>query len=276
MTEINFPKKTYSVVTFAEMKQAMEDAMQRMKNAPQQQSQQKDPQQTDVKTEFKMDIKETGQSKEIAGLQAKEMILTMQIEGTDQKSGNKGAMVVTSDMWLAKKIPGYDEVRDFYTRMAAKMAWGAPDMSGMNAAMGRPDMARAIENMRKEGAKMEGIPVLNVMKVGGTAEGQPDASDSQTTSQQSTQQSKPKPDLGSVLGGKLGGFGGFGRKKKQDEPVQSSSAPPPAGNTSGSASLIEMTTETSGFSNAPVDPSKFSPPAGFKKVDSEMTKRQHK
>ena len=281
ITEINFPKKTYSVVTFAEMKQAMEDAMQRMKNAPQQ-SQQQQPeqkQQTDVKTDFKIDIKETGQSREIAGIQAKEFILTMQLEGTDQKSGNKGAMVMTSDMWLAKKIPGYDEVRDFHKRMAAKMAW-SPDTSGMNALMGRPDMARAMENMRKEGAKMDGIPILTVMKMAGTAEGQPDGSDSQTTSQQSTQQStqqsKPKTDLGSVLGGKLGGFGGFGRKKKQDEPVQSSSAPPPSGNTSGSASLIEMTTETSGFSNAPVDPSKLSVPAGFKKVDSEMTKRQHK
>src|SRR5260370_3291507 len=52
MTEINFPKKTYSVVTFAEMKQAMEDAMQRMKNAPQQPQQQQhaQKQQTDVQT----------------------------------------------------------------------------------------------------------------------------------------------------------------------------------------------------------------------------------
>ena len=275
ITEISFPKKTYSVVTFAEMKQAMEDAMQHMKNAPQQ-SQQKDEKQPDVKTDFKLDIKDTGQTKQIAGLQAKEMIMTMQIEGTDQKSGNKGAMVVTSDMWLAKNIPGYEEVREFHKKMGAKMAW-TPD-GGMNAMMGRPDMARAIENMRKEGAKMDGVPILTVMKVGGTAEGTPEGSDSQASaSQQSSQQPQPKTDIGSVLGGRLGGFGGFGRKKKQEEPAaQSSSSAPPAGNASASASLIEMTTETSGFSNAPADPSKFSVPAGFKKVDSDMMKRQRR
>src|SRR6202163_1301896 len=40
ITEINFQKKTYSVMTFAEMKQAMEQAMQRAKDAPKQQQQQ--------------------------------------------------------------------------------------------------------------------------------------------------------------------------------------------------------------------------------------------
>jgi hypothetical protein len=269
ITEINFQKKTYSVMTFAEMKQAMEQAMQRMKDAPKQQQQQ-DPK-TDVKTDFKVDIKNTGQSKEINGLLAKETIMTMQMEGTDQQSGNKGAMVIISDMWLAPKIPGYDEVTKFHMRMAAKMAW-TPD-SGMNAMMGRPDMARAMENMRKEGSKMEGIPVLTVMKVTGTAEGQAsETSNTQTSSQQSKPQ--PKPDLGSVLGGKLGGFGGFGRKKKQQDDSQASSTPPPSEQASASGSLIETTTETSNFSSASVDPSRFSPPAGFKKVESEMMKRQ--
>jgi len=268
ITEINYQKKTYSVVTFAEMKQAMEQAMQRMKNAPQQpQQQESQGQKPDVKTDFKLDIKETGQTKEIAGLQTKEVILTMKVEGTDQQSGNKGAMVVISDMWLAAKIPGYDEIAKFYRRMGEKMAW-TPD-SGMNAMMGRPDMARAMENMRKEGSKMNGTPVLTVMKMTGSAEGQPDsASDTQTSSQQSKPQ--PKPDLGTLLGGK---FGGFGRKKKQDD-SQSSSTPPPSNNASGSGTLMEMTTETTGFSSAPVDPTRFSPPAGFKKVESEMMKHQ--
>jgi hypothetical protein len=35
---------------------------------------------------------------------------------------------------------------------------------------------------------------------------------------------------------------------------------------------MEMTTELSGFSSAPVDPSKFEVPAGFKQVESEMMK----
>jgi hypothetical protein len=270
ITEINYQKKTYSVMTFAEMKQAMEQAMQRVKDAPKQQPQESQQQKPDVKTDFKLDIKETGQTKEIAGLQAKEVILTMKMEGTDQQSGNKGAMVVVSDMWLVPKIPGYEEIGAFYKRMGEKMAW-TPD-AGASPMMGRPDMARAIETARKEGSKMDGTPILTVMKITGSAEGQPSGtSDTQTSSEQPKPQ--PKPDLGSVLSGKLGGFGGFGRKKKQDD-SQASSTPPPSENTSASGSLMETTTEISSFSSAPVDPSRFSAPAGFKKVDSEMTKRQ--
>ena len=40
--------------------------------------------------------------------------------------------------------------------------------------------------------------------------------------------------------------------------------------------MMEMTTEMSGFSSAAVDPSKFAPPSGFKKVDSEMQKYQQR
>src|SRR5437879_9997611 len=61
ITEINFQKKTYSVMTFAEMKQAMEQAMQRAKDAPKQQQRPQQDQKSDVKTDFKLDIKNTGQ-----------------------------------------------------------------------------------------------------------------------------------------------------------------------------------------------------------------------
>jgi len=76
----------------------------------------------------------------------------------------------------------------------------------------------------------------------------------------------------------LGGFGGFGRKKKPEQPKEETKTDPapsgsaPAGESS--AVLMEMTTEMSGFSSAAVDPSRFAPPSGFKKVESEMQKRQ--
>jgi len=69
-------------------------------------------------------------------------------------------------------------------------------------------------------------------------------------------------------------FGGFGKKKKQQEEVKQETAPP-AAEAAGdsSATLMEMTTEMSGFSSAALDSSKFSTPAGFKKVENEMVKR---
>ena len=74
------------------------------------------------------------------------------------------------------------------------------------------------------------------------------------------------------------GFGGFGRKKKPEQPKEEAKADPapssaaPAGDSS--AVLMEMTTEMSRFSSAAVDPSRFEPPSGFKKVESEMQKRK--
>src|SRR5215831_16351858 len=56
ITDIQFQKKQYSVMTFAEMTQALEQAMQKTKER------------TDA--DFKMDVKETGQSKQIAGYDA--------------------------------------------------------------------------------------------------------------------------------------------------------------------------------------------------------------
>lgn len=267
ITEINFPKKTYSVMTFAEMKQAMEQAMQQMQDKKK-----------DVNADFKLDMKATGQSKQIAGFEAKEMLMTMQMEATDQKSGNKGGMLINTSIWIAPSVAGYDEVREFHKKMAAKLDWtpGAGNMM-----MGRPDIARGMANVSKEVGKMDGVPVLTIMKMSPTADGQPASAPAGSDAQTTSQQSKPKPEaptLSGALAGRLGGFGGFGRKKKQDQPkeeapAESSSAPAPAGDSSGV--LVEMTTETSGFSSATVDASKFSVPSGFKRVDSEMSKRQH-
>jgi hypothetical protein len=276
ITEVNFPKKQYSVMTFAEMTQAMEQATQRGQ-ARKSESAATEGKPSDTTTEFKVDIKETGQRKQIAGYDAKQMIMTMQMDATDQKTGNKGGMVVTNDMWIAPKIAGYDEVQAFYRKMAAKMAW-TPGGSAMMA--GGADIARGMAGISKEVAKLDGITLLMVMRMTPTADGQPVSSASGSEAQApQQQQSKPKqetPSIGGVLGGKLGGFGGFGRKKKAEAPKEekqeSASTSAPSGDASGT--LMEMTTEMSGFSSAAVDPSRFEAPAGFKKVESDMQRRQ--
>jgi hypothetical protein len=65
-------------------------------------------------------------------------------------------------------------------------------------------------------------------------------------------------------------FGGFGRKKQNDPPPanqnadQNSKTPPPT-----SAILMESQTTTSSFSSAPVDPSHFEVPAGYKQIQAD-------
>src|SRR5438874_2280155 len=105
ITTIDFQKKQYSVMTFEEMKQAMEQMAQKMK------------QNDKGELKFKISADATGKTRQIAGFNAKEMIMRMEMEGTDAKSGQKGGMTVTTDMWIAQGIPGYQEVRDFHRRM---------------------------------------------------------------------------------------------------------------------------------------------------------------
>ena len=248
ITEVNFREKTYSVLTFAQMAQLLD------------QMAKKTAKESGGKAEvnFKASVKESGQTRQISGLATREVILTLVMEGTDKESGQKGSMTVTSNMWLAKDVPGYGEVQAFNQRMAQKLAW----MPGSNAlAQGRGDMAKAFGDLQKESAKMEGVPVLQTVTMGGAAEGQPSGQAAPKKEEQ-----RESPSIGGALKG-LGGLGGFGRRKKEEPKQQEQPAA-----SGGTASLLEMTTETTNFSTAAVDPAKLQVPAGFRQVESEMVK----
>ncbi len=245
ITDINFDKKQYSVMTFAQMKQMMEEMSQKMKSSP-------DAQKADV--HFKVSAKDTGEKKQIAGFDTHQMILTMEMEGTDKESGNKGGMNMTADMWLAPKAAGYNEIADF--------------MMG-----GRPDMAKGMAELYKEGAKLNGMPVFQVVKMGVHAEGQPQNGQASQGPPQQQEQQAEKPSIGSLLGG---GFGGFGKKKKKQDQAESGGEAGGAPQGSGDASgpLMEMTIELGGFSAAAVDGAKFEVPAGFKQVEAEAARHR--
>jgi hypothetical protein len=252
ITSVDLQKKTYSVMTFEEMKQALEQMSQRMK-------QRQSADQPNV--DFKISVESTGNTKQIAGFEAKEMVLKMEMQSTDPQSGQQGAMVITSDVWIAPAVPGYSEVRDFRKRMAEKLNWTP---SG-NMFMGRPDVAKGMAEVEKQAAKLDGMAVFQTVSMG--AEGQPGAASSGNSTPQPSQPPPPeRPSIGGALGGALGGRLGIGKKK------QPSDAPPDQAGSSGNASgsLLEMQMELSGFSSAAADSSLFSVPAGFKKVDSEM------
>jgi hypothetical protein len=59
-------------------------------------------------------------------------------------------------------------------------------------------------------------------------------------------------------------FGGFGRKKKQEQPLPADSAQP------NSVVLMEMSTQTTNFSKATISPSQFQPPVGYRMVEPKQ------
>jgi hypothetical protein len=279
VTHIDFQKKTYSVLTFAEYSKALEQLNAKMRN-------EKGDEAGEITV--KASVKETGQKRAVAGLDAREVILTIDMQSTDKKTGQTGTfMTMTSDMWVASSVPGYEEVRNFYKRMSQKLNW-APNM-GMMAPQGS---SKGMAEMVKEMSKLDGVPVYQVVKMGGPvpagAQGSGDAAAApQQTQPQEQQATTEKPSAGGALGRLAGGrlgLGGFGRKKKQDDqpqaqaqeqtPAKSSgdSSQAPAGQQGASGALMEMTSELSGFSASAVDASKFDVPAGFKQVESDMLK----
>ena len=286
ITTIDIAKKTYTVMTFAEMKQAMEEAARRMQDR---QNASKGNQNTDVQAQFKVSAKATGQTKSVQGLNAKEILITMAMEGTDAKTGDTAGMEISTDAWYAP-VPGYEEVREFHKRMAVKLG----DMFGSSmqqiaqmatAQGGQANMSQGMEQLAKEMSKLDGVPVESLVKVGvsaATAGGDSSAAQAQPQQQQQPQQRSQDSAastitdaaigrLGGLAGvGGLGGLGGLGRRKKKDAPAAD---PPPSQGAqnpqSGSGTLMEMTTALTSFNSNPADTSKFEVPAGYKQTEPD-------
>ena len=281
ITRIDNLKHTYTVVTFEQMKEQMERARQEMQK---QQAEHPSsapaakPDANDVKVSFDVKVRKTGGEKQVSGLSSKEAILTMTMNATDQKTQQNGAMAITNDMWMVPEIPGYDQVREFHKRMAEKMgpifAGVGMDMSKMLAQ--HPGADQAIADMGKEMQKLDGVPVMQVMRMGTTVNGQPLPAASEAPLPPDATPAMPsagdvaKQSAASMLTSRFG-LGGFGKKKQNDQPPadqgQKGNAPPPT-----AAVLMESHTTVSSFSSAPVDSSHFEVPTGFKQVQSQMDK----
>jgi hypothetical protein len=285
ITEIDFEKREYSVTTFAEMRAYMEKAMAKV-----------------GKSDTKMDIevKETGRSETVAGMKAAEFLMIMNVEANNPQTGKPAQMRMEMSNWVAPKISGYNEIANFYKRMSEKA-----DMSAMYGGMQQGGMGKGMAEAMKKMATMDGIPVLQIVRMIPTdpeqikqMEQMQQAMQAQGDVQmpnagQAAEQAAGQAAAGAVAGrlgrigglGGLGGGGGFGglRRKKKDEappppppaPEAAAAAPQPAGvqgSFSSDVSMMEMTIESRNHSNSAVDGAMFSVPGGFKQVKSSMQK----
>ncbi len=274
MTQIDVEKKTYTVTTFAQMKQAIENARAQMQQqAAQQQPTQPaaNPDAQNVKMSFDVKVRNTGVQKQISGLDSSEAVMTLMLNATDTQSQQQGSMAITNDMWMVPSIPGYDQVRDFYKRFAAKMSDSTMglgfDFSKMLAQ--NPAAGQAMSDMAGEMQKLKGVPIMQVMRMGTTVNGQPlpAASEAPLPAEQ------PAPTGGQIAKSALGSMMpfGFGKKKNSDQDNSQNNNSAQAQQTS--AILMETQITTSNFSSAPVDPSHFEVPAGYKQVQTQMPTR---
>jgi hypothetical protein len=277
VTHVDVARKTYTVITFQQMKDQVAKARQQLESQPKTAQQPTAPANPDnVKMSFDVKVRETGVTKQVSGLDAKEAIMTMTMNATDQTTQQTGAMAVTNDMWLVPEVPGYGQIGEFYKRMAAKMgsmtAGIGMDLSKLVAQ--NPGASQALVDMGKEMQKIKGVPIMQVMRMGTTINGQPLPAASEAPLPPDNTPAMPsgsdiaKQSAASALTshlGVLGGFGGFGKKKPAAPPPADTSADSSKA-TPTSAVLMESQTTVSTFSSGSVDESHFAIPPGYKLI----------
>ena len=274
--------KTYSQATFDEIREAMkkaaEDAKQRMQN---------DPKAKDAKVEMKAKVNATpgATGRMVNGYSANEMKIEIEMEFTAQQQADgqqqpqpngtaSGTMATRVDSWVAPDIKGYAEIAEFYKKMAKEINWTPPPGITIN-----PQVSQSMQELQKNGELYKGLPILQYLSMsmagaqGAQANSQATDSRSSASSSTSSSDSIPTSTSGALVKG-LGGLFGGKKKKKDDAAADSSggaaapaSNPPPPPPVPGS--LIEMTVEASDFSDAKLDPSLFSVPAGYTRVSND-------
>jgi hypothetical protein len=290
VTHIDNLHKTYTVVTFAQMRQAFQQMPKQMEQAQDKAKQDQAPQpqqpKSDVKTSFDVSVKNTGATKQINGLTAQEQLVTLQMHATDPNAAaaqgpNAVTYVVTTDAWITPDPPEVKEIQDFDKRFGLKLMEGV-DLSAFKAQMtrnmsqnpgmsqlfaGKPGSADAMTEMAKEMAKLQGTRVMEVTRMGGSGTGPASAQNSEPAPAAT---SPSNGSMAGMLGSALGGsaLGGFHKKKPQPASDTTTTTTNSDGTQTTSATLMETTVQRSNFSQAPVSSSNFEVPAGFKKLDT--------
>lgn len=171
--DLDMRKKTYTVTTFAELRQKLEEAQAKAEKAAKEQPEAKgeEPQQPAKEMEVDYNVKETGKTKTIAGHDTKEYIVTVTVREKGKTLEDGGGMVLTADTWMAEKIPALAEVADFNRRYYQKL--GGPAIAGgseeqMAAAWAMyPGIKTAMEGLEKQNVKMDGSPLDTTLTVEG-------------------------------------------------------------------------------------------------------------
>ena len=222
VTTINKTQKTYTVTPFAQLAQMAGGA---------------------AMPDVQVDFKQTGEHKNINGFDASQAVMTMQMEMPQAQSEMK--MQLEMEFWVSKDVPGAKELGAFYERNSDRFPWGAM------GAGGNPNAKSAMIAMMKKLSGMNGVPVLQIVRVK-SAGGGPQMSQAQ---QDRMAQARQQLEAMAARGGPQG-----------DAAKQALARMGAMSGGSGGA-LSETTMEGSAYSTASIPDSVFAVPAGFQKTE---------
>ncbi|MDE3166934.1 MAG: hypothetical protein KGN36_14100 [Acidobacteriota bacterium] len=221
ITTINHSARTYKVTKFSDLAHTMQSAQ----------------------VEPQLDIRETGQKKNVNGFNASEVIMTLAVD-SPQAAASGMKMSMEMDMWLSSEPPGAQEMRAFYQRNKGRFPWQAMASGG-----GNPSMQKAMADMQRKMADLGGVPVQMVMRVkpGGNgaqaAQMQAGMEQARARLEEMKKQGGQQAQMAEQMLARMGAMGGGG----------------------GGGAMFEITMDSSGFSTAPIPDSQFAIPAGYTK-----------
>lgn len=206
--DLDLKKKSYTVTTFEEIRRQLREAREKAeKEAKEEKSEAPAEQGKEVEIDF--DVKETGQKKAIAGYDTREVVVTIAVREKSRTLEQGGGLLLTSNSWLAPRIPAMKEIQDFEIRYAKQIdATGAAGASAeqMAAALAMyPGLQKALARMQAEGSKLDGTPLESVMTI--EAVRSPE------------QMAQAREDESSGGGGGLSGMLARKMMKKKDQPA---------------------------------------------------------
>ncbi len=173
--DVDLKKKEYKVTTFEAMRQRIKEAREQAekdakeqagKEQEQQQEQQKEKQEPVKEWELDFDAKETGQKKQIAGYDARQVIMTVTLREKGKPIDESGGVIMTSDTWFGPNIPALKELIAFDMRYYKKL-YGeestvlAAEQMAMVMAM-YPMLKQASDRLKQEGNKLDGTSLASI------------------------------------------------------------------------------------------------------------------
>ncbi|HLW54223.1 MAG TPA: hypothetical protein VKW06_15410 [Candidatus Angelobacter sp.] len=245
---LDLKHKTYSVMTFDELRQQMAEAR---RKAAEQQAKSHKGSDTQVKITPKIQVTPGTGSKTILGHSAKEVKsrIDMQVEAQDaRQKSESGNMWVNADTYVAP-VKAYEDVKRFYVRMAKELDWVPGEAFGSS---GNVQISQPMVEYNKSLNSLTGMPLLSYVSVG--------SGPNPGTTGQAAAQATPEKKEGNVV---TRGIGGVFHKKQKDDSSQQ------AGGAGGS--LMDMTTEVTSITPGAVDAGLFTIPEGFKQVEAKKS-----
>jgi hypothetical protein len=168
--DLDMKKKTYTVTTFDQLRQKLREAQERAakeaKDAPKEAGEPAPPSGNDKQYEFDFDVKETGQTRSIAGYDAKQVVMTVTVREKGKTLDESGGVVLTADSWMGPDIPAMKELAEFemkyWKAIAPETALVSAEQMATVAAM-YPLIKPAMDRINQEKVSLKGTPLATTM-----------------------------------------------------------------------------------------------------------------